>query len=452
MGSAVPGTLAPDIHRSVNIANSELQSSILAALQRYWPNGAVPIKTLPIPRCSVPDREPLPPLLTRVKLPEWASDLAPSIGLPVPAYAVVDSAGPVWSCTDWWQVAFWYLNGTAERAFEAAHGPIHSYSYRLDGWDPSVWECAWVNRIALFLRRWSARQHQADETELLGALPEVEIAVTHDVDAVTKTPSIRFKQSAFQGFNGIRKLAQGSFCGAQVKFRQAARFLFSGSDYWLFDHIATMEERHGLRSCFNVYGGRGGWLRSPKHILFDPSYNVARSDLSRTLKELALRGWQIGVHQSFDAWRDSELMAAERQHVERALEQSVTTCRQHWLRFSWKQTWAAQQQAGFKLDSTLGFNDRPGFRCGAALRFRPLAPGAKAGLEAVPMVLMDSHLYDYLALESAERYREMQRWLDEVRFVRGQATVIWHTHVLATDYGWSDGFAELLRLLDRGNS
>lgn len=66
------------------------------------------------------------------------------------------------------------------------------------------------------------------------------------------------------------------------------------------------------------------------------------------------------------------------------------------------------------------------------------------------MVFMDSHFYDYLDLERDARVPEMKRWLDEIRFVRGQASVIWHTHVLTGDYGWGEGFEQLVQELAAG--
>lgn len=314
-----------------------------------------------------------------------------------------------------------------------------------------MWEFAWVNRIALFLRRWAAQLVSGDEEDLFGSLPAAEISITHDVDAVQKTLAIRLKQSAFCAFNAVKRCGRGDFAAGAERMAQGAGFLFGGGDYRLFEQVVALEERYGLRSCFNLYGGGGGLLRSPKSLLFDPGYDIAESELRQLLTKLAGDGWQMGVHQSFGAWADFERMRAEKVRVEQALNQPVTTCRQHWLRFAWDKTWYAQKNAGFALDTTLGFNDRPGFRVGAALRFNPLWDAMGSDFEVMPMVLMDAHLYDYLDLDGVQRERELHRWLDEIYFVRGQASVIWHTHVLADDYGWGDGFEQLLMAVSSGS-
>ncbi len=158
------------------------------------------------------------------------------------------------------------------------------------------------------------------------------------------------------------------------------------------------------------------------------------------------------MHQSFDAWASAQAMADERTRVEQALDAPITTCRQHWLRFSWERTWIAQQEAGLKLDTTLGFNDRPAFRNGAALRFHPWDPELNQPMQlaALPMLLMDSHLYDYADLTPAQYHQQMAYWLDEIRAVQGTGTIIWHQRVMSKDYGWGDGYEKLLAMIGNG--
>jgi hypothetical protein len=121
------------------------------------------------------------------------------------------------------------------------------------------------------------------------------------------------------------------------------------------------------------------------------------------------------------------------------------------LRFDWERTWKAQHAAGLRFDSTLGFNDRPGFRTGAALSYTPWELSCE-GIDdfiTTPMVIMDSHFFDYRPMTSEERATAIGRWIGEVRSVRGQACINWHPHTLAACYGWGDGFQEIIEMLSR---
>ncbi len=451
MGSPVFGAVASAIYRyKMTFSSVDKQRRyVVDTLARYWPRSVGVILSLPIPRVKELYQEPLPPQLKSVILPEWSARVGVDGKLLVPARFIIEGNDPAWTRTDWLGATFWYLSGSAERAFEGLNGPIHSYSFRLKGWDPRLWERAWANRIALFLRLWSAREQGTDEDTLFGPLPDPEIILTHDVDAVTKTMAIRLKQTAFHAFNASRSLFQGQLTASLNKFGTAGRFLFARGDYWHFDRIIELEEKYGVRSHFNIYGGLGGWRRSMKQLLLDPSYDVYNLELTQQLRKMHAGGWTIGLHQSFNAWSDAEAMREERIRLEQALDAPVTSCRQHWLRFSWEGTWKAQQEAGFLLDSTLGFNDRPAFRNSAALRFHPWDPGLgrPANLAALPMVLMDSHLYDYADLTEDQRLQQMVYWLDEIRLVRGTATLIWHQRVMSPDYGWEVGFRQFLEFL-----
>jgi hypothetical protein len=425
--------------------------NVVDALLRYWPRAVDAVLDLPLPCAAIRIDPGLRfPRMRCVLLPDWAGSCGVEGGLLVPDPFVAAGDAPEWQRTDWLGAAFWYLHGVAERCHEMRYGPVHSYSSRLNGWDSRVWERAWVNRIALFLRRWAARRRGKDEHALFGAPPKAQIVVTHDVDAVCKTFAIRWKQSAFQVYNALSSMRAGKLAAAGKRLSHGAAFLLGTADYCHFEEIAALEERHGLRSQFFVYGGPGGWRRSPTQLLFDPAYDVATEPgLRGTLRRLAAGGWQIGLHQSYHAWQHASSMRREKEHVEAAIGAGVSSCRQHWLRFSWEKTWRAQQEAGFELDATLGFNDRAGFRNGAALKFRPWDVPTQRPLTiaAMPMVLMDSHLYDYSDLTDAQRAQQMRYWIDEVRCVGGEATVIWHQHTMAHDYGWKSGFETFLEIL-----
>src|SRR5688572_11978696 len=174
---------------------------VRSSLSRYWSRGADLLAHLPVPIVPPVSAVSLPPRVETVALPEWAAGLGVDGGLLVPSTAIVAGSGAAWERTDWWDAAAWFLEGRAERAYEREHGPIHSYSFRLSGWDERIWERAWVNRIGRFLRRWAARRASLDEAACFGPLPDADIVLTHDVDAIEKTLRIRFKQSAFDAFN-----------------------------------------------------------------------------------------------------------------------------------------------------------------------------------------------------------------------------------------------------------
>ena len=132
---------------------------ISKTLSGYWKDNGSLISELPIPVIQVSANLPSPPKMDRVPLPDWAQDIGVEGEILIPHELIFGETGSDWQKVDWLGAAFWYLNGTAERAFEQAQGPIHSNSFRLKGWDPRIWERAWVNRIALFLRRWATVHH-----------------------------------------------------------------------------------------------------------------------------------------------------------------------------------------------------------------------------------------------------------------------------------------------------
>lgn len=419
-------------------------------LSRYWKIGVDNVLSLPIKEARRPEVETLPPELIWVELPEWGGEFGVDRSILVPKWTVNVGGSPAWQQTDWLYAAFWYLNGLAEREFENRNGPIHSYNYKLKGWNPHLWEYAWVNRIALFIRRWASVHFGKEELSLFGPLPTPEILITHDVDATKKTIAIRLKQASFNSFNVIRSLTKFEFKKAKDKLRLAIRFLFSKDNYWCFDRYMDLEKQFNVRSCFNFWSGKASdQKRAFKNWFFDPAYNVEDVELKSVIRQLVDGGWKLGLHQSYDSWADKYGMRKEREKLEEVSGQKISSCRQHWLRFSWERTWKAQQEAGLGLDMTLGFNDRPGFRNGAALKTVPwnFEDKKRLDISIVPTLFMDSHFYDYKNYSAEKRNTQIYKWLNEIFSVNGEASIIWHQRVLSADYQWWEGYHVVLQII-----
>lgn len=425
---------------------------VFSWLQAYLsPDGQELIEALALPHSN----EPLSNQIKQIVLPEWAAECG--VGSPasisVPAHCLVAGECPEWKRVDWIRACFDMLTCQAEWLHEKEHGPVHSYSYKLPKALHRQFDHAWVNRIALFLRAWVARQHGQEEIELFGARPKGRVHLTHDVDYVSKTLALRIKQSVFILFNALRSLKGRDMAAFAAYTKRLIRFAFSLANYWQFPVITRLEQEAGVTSQWNFYGGKGGWLRPFSQILLDPSYQYS-SRLQQQLQTLIAAGNTVGLHQAFHSWDDADQMALERDRVEQAAGNSVKSCRQHWLRFSLTETWQAQEEAGFTLDTTLGFNDRIAFRNAAALKMpawlhekqRP-----SSSLNILPMVLMDSHLFDYGRMDEQTRRAEINKVLDEIEHTGGEVTVIWHQRVFHPDYNWGDDYAYLLNQMVQRN-
>lgn len=421
-----------------------IRNHVLVALNRYWSADSSAVTELPVLQKSTVAPITGPLQLLEIKLPEWAAHCGINGSLLVPAEAVAEAG--TWQHTDWWLAAFLLLEAWHERVWEQEHGSIHSYSFRLKGWDERAWQHAWVNRIGLFLRQW-AIQKAGEGADSIGPLPRSKIHMTHDVDAVAKTLPIRLKQGAFNLFNAAQSGRRGQFRQMAARLRQAIHFLLGREDWWTFDQLQEWESDSGIRATYHFYAGTKP--KSLKRWLFDPGYDIESPKLKILLEKLAEQGHTIGLHPSFEAWQDADQIAVQRTCVEQAAGVPVIHCRQHWLRFSWLSTWLSQQTAGLKQDTTLMFNDRPGFRNSSAVAWQPWHTERAATLNfaALPSVFMDSHFYDYRAMSADARQMAMRHWLQECYSVGGEIAVLWHPHTLTTDYGCSDGFQDAVKLM-----
>ena len=118
------------------------------------------------------------------------------------------------------------------------------------------------------------------------------------------------------------------------------------------------------------------------------------------------------MHQSFERWKDFEGIKDELNGLKTLSSVNIINCRQHWLRFSWNETWKNQEKAGITNDFTLMFNDRSGFRNSAAIKWNPWnhKMNRAYSINATNTLMMDSHLYDYNHYSFIEQKKQIKYW------------------------------------------
>ena len=346
---------------------------------------------------------------------------------------------------DWANIIFFLVNNLFEKEYEEKNDKIFSYSNKLKNIDKTFFSYAWANRYALLLREIVANKEKKTAAKLFGEKPPGKIILTHDIDIIKKTLNNIIKQSIFNLFNIFKSLIYFKL-NDSFKFLKKIFYLINSNDTTNnIKYTLEKNKKLGLTPIYFIYSNT-----SPSnffHNFLNPTYSIKNNATKKKIKEISLRH-KIGLHQSFQASENSKLMKVEKSLLDKIFNIKAKCCRQHWFNFSFKNTWKAQYKSGFMFDFTLGFNDSMGFRNSSCISFKPLDYKLKRiGLYSIPMILMDSHLYDYELNDEKNIRLKIKKIIDEVKFVGGVASINWHPHTLGKEYGWREGYKYLIKYI-----
>ncbi len=208
-------------------------------------------------------------------------------------------------------------------------------------------------------------------------------------------------------------------------------FFRRGDPFDVFDAWMGKAEQKGLTWHFNFLGDPRG--RADAH------YSLQHPSVKRLLGRIAERGHIIGFHPSRRACGDPAVFEQELSTLRQAAPTPVTTGRQHYLCFSIPDTWQQWADAGMKWDSTLGYPEAEGFRCGICcdfpvfnIRSRQVLP-----LREKPLIAMDITLAHYRRYTPEQALTRLQSLWQTVREHGGELVLLWHNSSWH-DYFWKD--------------
>jgi hypothetical protein len=143
----------------------------------------------------------------------------------------------------------------------------------------------------------------------------------------------------------------------------------------------------------------------------------------------------LGFHGSYETFRDPDRLRQEFTRLtriagEEGVKQSQWGGRQHYLRWEAPITWQAYADAGIAYDSSLGFADHAGFRCGACYEFPAfnLQTRQALPLRERPLIVMERSLLakSYMGLNPSQAADMVERLSASCRRFGGQFTFLWH--------------------------
>lgn len=194
--------------------------------------------------------------------------------------------------------------------------------------------------------------------------------------------------------------------------------------------LADLSLHHGIHTdVFNFMAAEPG--------PFDCGYDITSPLVRSQIRDLEVLGFHIGFHPSYRSFDDADRFLQEKSNLEAMLKTSLSGGRQHYLRFRVPDTWRMWEKAGLNYDSTMGFPECGGFRCGTCHTYRPfdVEEDREMDLWERPLIMMDVTLTNYNSFTPDQGERIMAKLLQKCRNVGGVFTLLWHNSSLIG--GWS---------------
>lgn len=231
------------------------------------------------------------------------------------------------------------------------------------------------------------------------------IRITHDIDDLEKMGSyLRLLRS----FAGVIKRGV-SLSNISILWNQFQEKRNGGNDpYDTYDWM--LSAKAGFEKILYLHVGKAHQL--------DSGYRIDQPMVQKIIRYCKERNYQLGIHPGYQAARAVHQMQKEFDYFTEQLGTQPQYSRQHFLRFIWPTTPDQLEKQGIKDDSSLGFAEQIGFRCGTGFAYplynfdeeRPYR------FTETPMIVMDLSLLREGNYEEKKIEKTLYHFMEENQY------------------------------------
>lgn len=285
-----------------------------------------------------------------------------------------------------------------------------------------------VDEYAVLLRSWLARFRPC----IGDFVPATARFVpTHDIDILVRFTS---KMQALRSILGRDLLIERDFNTVRRSFKEYISWCVNSYNDPYISSIFALLDTDMVHNCTPIF-----FFKAQLDREYDSTYDISSVLTTNIIKELVKKGARVGLHGSYESASDENLLAKEKSRLQDVLQEDVPLVRQHYLRAQFsKQSNSLRvwESAGVSHDYSVGFAERPGFKCGTCHTFRiyDVINDHPSTVVEHPLILMDGSLFDYMKIPPDEAYSLANKLYRRCAGVGGDFVVLWHNHTTTRKY------------------
>ena len=206
------------------------------------------------------------------------------------------------------------------------------------------------------------------------------IKLSHDIDNIRRFDDLRKAVRTFGG-DLLKSKSLNLLAKSILEFKKSYKNPALDPYFLAVYELARLSKEYNADSAF--------YFKTSDISEYDSGY-IIKNHVRDCIIYLENQGFEIGFHPGYYTFKDYDKFLIEKERLDSVLHCKNYGGRQHYLRFDINTTWKHWEKAGLAYDSTLGYAEREGFRCGTCHPYKPfdLQSDRELNIYEIPLISM----------------------------------------------------------------